>query len=102
MSEKLLTEIWRCDVTGNPYGTDTRMIGGPPCLCQGCRAAATIERLTAEVAGARAKAIEDAILAVERAAPADNGEWSVHRTWARGSLPELKRMLSAARKKEAK
>jgi hypothetical protein len=37
--------VWRCDVTGNPVGTDTRMIGAPPCQCQGCRAAAEIERL---------------------------------------------------------
>lgn len=28
--------IWRCDVTGNPVGTDTRMIGAPACECQGC------------------------------------------------------------------
>lgn len=25
----------RCDVTGNPCGTDSRMVGSP-CLCQGC------------------------------------------------------------------
>lgn len=37
--------VWRCDVTGNPVGTDTVMIGAPPCDCQGCRAAAEIDRL---------------------------------------------------------
>lgn len=31
--------MWRCDVTKNPVGTDTRMIGAPECECQGCRAA---------------------------------------------------------------
>lgn len=41
-----LRDPWRCDVTGNPYGTDTRMIG-KPCLCQGCRAADRIEKLEA-------------------------------------------------------
>lgn len=35
--------MWRCDVTKNPVGTDTRMIGAPPCKCQGCRASAIIE-----------------------------------------------------------
>lgn len=38
---------WRCDVTRNPVGTDTRMAGAPPCPCQGCRSAAYIERLEA-------------------------------------------------------
>jgi hypothetical protein len=36
---------WHCDVTKNPVGTDTVMIGAPPCDCQGCRAAARIEAL---------------------------------------------------------
>ena len=40
---------WRCDVTGNPVGTDTRAIGAAPCACQGCRAASEIERLREEV-----------------------------------------------------
>lgn len=31
-------DLWRCDVTGNQVGTDTIMIGAPPCGCQGCRA----------------------------------------------------------------
>lgn len=35
----------RCDVTGNLVGTNTRMIGAPPCDCQGCRADAEITRL---------------------------------------------------------
>ena len=34
--------VMRCDVTKNPVGTDTRMIGGPDCACQGCQAAALI------------------------------------------------------------
>lgn len=41
--------IWHCRLTGNPVGTDTRPIGHP-CKCEGCRAAAEIERLRAEVA----------------------------------------------------
>jgi hypothetical protein len=28
---------WRCEVTNNPVGTDTRMIGAPECECRGCR-----------------------------------------------------------------
>ena len=36
---------WHCDVTRNPVGTDTVMIGASPCDCQGCRAAARIEAL---------------------------------------------------------
>lgn len=42
--------IWRCDITGNPVGTDTRMIGAPPCDCQGCRAADHIASLEAALA----------------------------------------------------
>ena len=38
---------WHCDITKNPVGTDTVMIGAPPCDCQGCRAAARIEALEA-------------------------------------------------------
>jgi hypothetical protein len=33
-------EPWRCERTGNPVGTDTVMVGAPPCTCQGCREAA--------------------------------------------------------------
>ena len=36
---------WRCDITGNPVGTDTVMVGAPPCDCQGCRAANENDRL---------------------------------------------------------
>lgn len=36
---------WRCDITKNPVGTDTKMIGAPPCICQGCVAAAREEQL---------------------------------------------------------
>jgi hypothetical protein len=38
---------WHCDISKNPVGTDTVMIGAPPCDCQGCRAAARIEALEA-------------------------------------------------------
>ena len=38
---------WHCDITKNPVGTDTVMIGAPPCDCQGCRAADRIEALEA-------------------------------------------------------
>lgn len=29
--------VWRCEVTGNPAGTDTQCVGHE-CQCQGCRA----------------------------------------------------------------
>lgn len=38
--------VWRCEVTRNPVGTDTVMIGRP-CQCQACRMAAEIGRLRA-------------------------------------------------------
>ena len=41
--------IWHCEITGNPVGTDTRVIGAPPCACQGCRAASDLTRLNAKV-----------------------------------------------------
>lgn len=44
---------WICGVTGNPVGSDTRMIGEPPCECQGCRADREISRLRSELAAAR-------------------------------------------------
>lgn len=47
LSERL---PWRCDVTGNPVGTDTQRVGYQ-CMCQGCRAAAEIARLQAEAVG---------------------------------------------------
>lgn len=47
-----MTDIWRCDVTKNPVGTDTRMVGRP-CQCQGCRAAEEIERLRSALRLAR-------------------------------------------------
>lgn len=53
---------WRCDITGNPVGTDTRMIGAPPCVCQGCRAAAHIETLSTRAQAAEAR-IKGALLA---------------------------------------
>jgi hypothetical protein len=39
---------YKCDVTGNPVGTDTVRIGFV-CGCQGCRAHREIQRLRAEV-----------------------------------------------------
>lgn len=45
-------DIWRCDITGNPVGTDTRMVGCT-CKCQGCKAGAEIERLLAALKDAR-------------------------------------------------
>ncbi len=39
---------WRCDRTGNPVGTDTVMVGAPPCKCQGCRAYAAVTSLRAQ------------------------------------------------------
>lgn len=76
---------WRCDVTGNPVGTDTIMVGAPPCNCQGCRAAnrvealsTTIEALKHEVASAGALRLrmeahkETARAAVDRAMKAEN------------------------------
>jgi hypothetical protein len=37
--------LLRCQFTGNPVGTDTRMFGADPCPCPGCKAHAEIERL---------------------------------------------------------
>lgn len=37
-----------CDVTKNPVGTDTEMIGRP-CQCQACAAARRIEELEGEL-----------------------------------------------------
>lgn len=28
---------WRCEVTNNPVGTDTRGADAPDCQCRGCR-----------------------------------------------------------------
>jgi hypothetical protein len=47
--ESMLIRPWRCDVTGNPVGTDTRMVGAPDCDCQGCRSADKIEGLEADL-----------------------------------------------------
>lgn len=38
---------WRCDITGNLVGTDTRIIGAEPCQCQGCCASRQIDELRA-------------------------------------------------------
>lgn len=48
----MIERPWRCDVTGNPVGTDTRMVGAPPCDCQGCRAEETITSLSTRLAEA--------------------------------------------------
>ena len=50
VSNGLVERPWRCDVTGNCVGTDTRMIGAPPCDCQGCRAADHTTSLNATIA----------------------------------------------------
>lgn len=39
---------WRCHITGNPVGTDARVIGAEQCGCQGCRAAAVVKGLKEE------------------------------------------------------
>lgn len=44
----------RCQITGNPYGTDTRP-EGQPCLCGSCLAGEQMERLQAELAEAQAR-----------------------------------------------
>lgn len=36
---KAMREALRCHFTHNPPGTDTRMIGAPPCQCPACVAA---------------------------------------------------------------
>lgn len=43
------TRLIRCDVTKNPVGTDARMIGEPPCDCQGCFCARLIDDLQADL-----------------------------------------------------
>lgn len=43
------TRLIRCDVTKNPVGTDARMIGEPPCDCQGCFCARLIDDLQADI-----------------------------------------------------
>ena len=35
--EPKMMYVWRCERTNNPVGTDTIMIGAPPCDCRGCR-----------------------------------------------------------------
>lgn len=42
-----MLEVWRCDKTGNPVGTDTVAIGYI-CMCQGCKAGREIKRLWRE------------------------------------------------------
>lgn len=51
-----MSEPWRCDKTGNPVGTDTVMIGAPPCQCQGCRASARVAELERKQCDCGAKA----------------------------------------------
>lgn len=38
------SEVWCCDVTTNPIGTDTEMVGAS-CACQACRMSGEIVRL---------------------------------------------------------
>ena len=68
--EGLVERPWRCDVTGNPVGTDTRMIGAPPCDCQGCRAADAESRATALAAE-----VERLTLALKAAHEFIDDEW---------------------------
>ncbi|KKL96336.1 hypothetical protein LCGC14_1845570, partial [marine sediment metagenome] len=42
---------WRCDVTNNPIGSDTVMIGAGFCQCQGCRAYRRVDALEDQCAG---------------------------------------------------
>lgn len=95
---------WRCDVTGNPVGTDTRRIGAHPCGCQGCRAADEIERLRAAVVEltriisniARAQA-ECNLAASEMAGVVES--WKAH---ARDAEAEMERLRADnARMREA-
>lgn len=72
-------EVWRCDITGNPVGTDTRMIGAPDCGCQGCRAADKIDGLEEDLR-------EAVMVAFNRGA----------HIWVRMNYPHLYRQLSAA------
>jgi hypothetical protein len=55
MSDDLVSRPWRCDVTGNPVGTDTATLGAKPCQCQGCRAAQALTEARAEIERLRAK-----------------------------------------------
>jgi len=52
----MLKRPWRCDVTGNPVGTDTQRFGYT-CDCQGCRAESALakseEILATEIEGSR-------------------------------------------------
>jgi len=60
MTAPSLQRPWRCDATGNPVGTDARMIGASPCDCQGCRAASALD-------AARARIVElEAVIICER------------------------------------
>lgn len=47
------THVWRCDVTKNPVGTDTEMLGCP-CRCQGCVAGRAFPALLARLKAAEA------------------------------------------------
>lgn len=71
--------IWRCDVTGNPVGTDTRMIGAPDCGCQGCRAADKIDGLESDLDSAVRVAFNQ----------------GAH-VWTRLNYPDLYKKLTAA------
>jgi hypothetical protein len=57
MEGHLIPNPWRCNVTGNPVGSDTLMLG-KPCECQGCRACDEIGRLSKELHRLRAENAE--------------------------------------------
>ena len=67
MVSPLDAKAWRCDVTGNPVGTDTVMVGAPPCQCQGCRAAERIAELERGMETAITKAIDGSGLIAKEA-----------------------------------
>lgn len=47
-TKEIVERPWFCDITGNPFGTDTLALG-VTCQCQGCRAARKITSLSERV-----------------------------------------------------
>lgn len=83
---------WRCDVTGNPVGSDTEMVGAPPCMCQGHRAAAHLRRLASEGETLREKlhyanGAQEAAAKGLREAEADNSR-------LRGKVEEMVKVIA--------
>jgi hypothetical protein len=80
--------ILRCDVTGHPCGTDTRMVGYP-CQCQVCRL--SVEREEDRAAINEAKHILAGALAGARA-----GWWSIEiRRWMEKHAAAIQRATNA-------